>query len=236
MFKPTKFECCAVVSIEFLIFLLINHLHMNYIEKLVCGKYYHIYNHAVGEECLFREPENYRFFLRKYSDYIHPLCQTYAWCLMPNHFHFLIKVREEECFFEIDPSLSLMDDRGEVISKLVMQNFSNFFNSYAKSYNRKYNRKGALFIDYLRRTEVKSSVYFSRLVYYIHNNPVHHGFCRTMFDWEFSSLHAHISQKETKIERTSARDWFGGDDSFVSYHKDHKVIFSSMEIEALEFF
>jgi len=50
--------------------------------------FFHIYNHAVGTENLFRNPENYRFFLRKYSQYTAPIWETYAYCLLPNHFHF----------------------------------------------------------------------------------------------------------------------------------------------------
>lgn len=57
---------------------------------------YHIYTHANGSDNLFREDENYRYFLRKYSEYIHPIAETFAYCLMPNHVHFMIRVRVEE--------------------------------------------------------------------------------------------------------------------------------------------
>lgn len=57
---------------------------------------YHNYNHANGSEDLFRKDENYRYFLQKYSEYIYPIAETYAYCLMPNHFHLMVKVRSEE--------------------------------------------------------------------------------------------------------------------------------------------
>jgi putative transposase len=63
---------------------------MNYSEPLLCNRYYHLFNHAIGSDNLFKEKENYLYFLRKYGIYISPVCQTYAYCLMPNHFHFLI--------------------------------------------------------------------------------------------------------------------------------------------------
>jgi len=50
-------------------------------------KCYHIYNHAVGNENLFRCDENYRYFLKKYAEHISPIADTFAYCLMPNHFH-----------------------------------------------------------------------------------------------------------------------------------------------------
>jgi len=58
--------------------------------------YYHIYNHANGFENIFKEEQNYCFFLEKYQFYISPIADTLAYCLMPNHFHFLIRVKGVE--------------------------------------------------------------------------------------------------------------------------------------------
>lgn len=60
------------------------------------SSYYHIYNRANGSENLFREDRNCNYFLDKWKLYINPIATTYAWCLMPNHFHFLVKIKEEE--------------------------------------------------------------------------------------------------------------------------------------------
>jgi REP element-mobilizing transposase RayT len=56
---------------------------------------YHVYQHANGFENLFKEEENYRYFLQQWSKYISPIADTYAYCLMPNHIHFLIRIKEE---------------------------------------------------------------------------------------------------------------------------------------------
>ena len=56
---------------------------------------YHVYNHGNGEDLIFREVENYRFFLKRFKTYINPIAKIYAYCLMPNHFHFLLKIRSE---------------------------------------------------------------------------------------------------------------------------------------------
>ena len=58
------------------------------------GSYYHIYNRSINHEPLFREDENYRFFLRQYKYYLHEHVDTYAYCLMSAHFHFAIRVKE----------------------------------------------------------------------------------------------------------------------------------------------
>lgn len=65
------------------------------------GHYYHIYNRANGSEKIFRQKDNYRFFLDKYKQYVSPIAETYAYCLMPNHFHFLIRIKGEKEIREI---------------------------------------------------------------------------------------------------------------------------------------
>ena len=57
---------------------------------------YHICTHAVTHNNFFTDNENYSFFLEKYQKFISPIADTYAYCLMPNHFHLVIKVKEEE--------------------------------------------------------------------------------------------------------------------------------------------
>jgi len=69
---------------------------------------YHIFNHANGFENVFRKAENYRYFLEKYRLYISPIAETYAWCLMPNHFHLVVRIRKRN-----------------VIEKLILNSNSN---------------------------------------------------------------------------------------------------------------
>jgi hypothetical protein len=53
---------------------------------------FHVYNHGNGDDLIFRENENYLFFLERFRVYITPVADIYAYCLMPNHFHFLLRV------------------------------------------------------------------------------------------------------------------------------------------------
>lgn len=69
------------------------------------NKFYHIYNHAIGDDNLFRNNQNYLYFLKRYADFIHPIAKTYAYCLMPNHFHLLVKIRTEVEIVEAFPKL-----------------------------------------------------------------------------------------------------------------------------------
>jgi hypothetical protein len=58
------------------------------------GKYYHVFNRGNNGDTIFYKPENYKFFLRRMEEYLMPFIEVYAYCLMPNHFHLLIRVKE----------------------------------------------------------------------------------------------------------------------------------------------
>ncbi|MBL0131030.1 MAG: transposase [Chitinophagaceae bacterium] len=67
-----------------------------YLADLTEGNVYHIYNRTNNRELLFRSDENRRFFLQRFTHYLSPYLGTYCWCLLPNHFHFLIEVKSAE--------------------------------------------------------------------------------------------------------------------------------------------
>ncbi|HKK79001.1 MAG TPA: hypothetical protein VJ933_05200 [Phaeodactylibacter sp.] len=60
------------------------------------GQFYHSYNRANGSENIFPEPENYRYILQKYKEKTTAVADMIAYCLMPNHFHLLVKIKEEK--------------------------------------------------------------------------------------------------------------------------------------------
>lgn len=181
---------------------------------------YHVFNQAIGDDLLFRNDGNFEFFLRKYAVHTEGICDTYGYSLLPDHFHFAIKMKSnKECakWFEtkkhkvFDPSI---DD----VSDFLMERFSNLCNSYAKSYNKVFDRKGALFIDYMKRSEIIDENYLCDLIKYLHFNPVYHGICKDPMDWKWTSLHTFLAAKKTKIKRKEVLQMFGGLDKFKLAH------------------
>ena len=181
--------------------------------------FYHIYNHAVGSDNLFKSENNYQYFLTKFKQYVLPVCKIYSYCLMPNHFHFLVQIRSEEEIINFYKLLKPNTDFGTIdYHKIVMHQYSKMLNGYAQAYNKMYNRKGALFIDYLRRKQITDNNYFSKIVQYIHNNPIHHNFCKIVGEWTYTSYHTILSQKPTNIEREAIIEWFGGLNNYKLLH------------------
>ncbi len=64
--------------------------------EFVNGQIYHVFNRGNNLQTLFFTRENYLFFLEKVRKYILPHADILAWCLMPNHFHWMIKVVNEQ--------------------------------------------------------------------------------------------------------------------------------------------
>ncbi|MEE1945948.1 hypothetical protein VRU48_12580 [Pedobacter sp. KR3-3] len=103
--------------------------------------------------------------------------------------------------------------------KFIMQQLSNCLNSYAKAFNKQHSRRGALFLDYTKRTHIKGDFYLTNTINYIHTNPIHHGFCKQLEDWPYSSYNAIIDNKAGIVERKLLIDWFGGLENFISFHQ-----------------
>ena len=203
---------------------------MKYFIPLEAGNFYHIFNHAVGSEKLFKNDENYIYFLKKFNEYISPIASTYSYVLIPNHFHFLIEIKDRNEIYQHNVFLELKKEIPKVKSeeeldfeKFVMQQFSNFFNCYTKSFNKKHNRKGALFIDYLRRTLISEEEYLRNIVMYIHQNPIHHNLCNRLEDWKYSSYSSVLSKKSTLLEREDVIKWFGGIENFIFMHTTKNI-------------
>lgn len=179
---------------------------MSNAEPLIGGEFYHVYNRGNNGETLFREQRNYRYFLRLYAKYIEPIAETYAYCLLRNHFHFLIRVKGEEAQPAIPKKLN------------PSRQFNNLFIAYAKAFNKVYARTGALFERPFQRKRVTDARYLTTLVIYIHRNPQKHGLIGDFQDWTDSSYRALVSSQPSRIQRQSVLGWFDGPARFEESH------------------
>ncbi len=175
--------------------------------------YYHIYNHAVGKELLFPIKENYRFFLSQMNKYLSPYFDFFSYCLMPNHFHLIVRVKS------INETFSNEAINTDNTHLLLSRKLSNLFNSYAQAINKQQNRKGSLFYNRFKRKEIKDENYLTKLIHYLHYNPVQSGLSDKPITWEYSSYQALVSNKPTLIQRKKVIELFGGVDNFIFCHK-----------------
>ncbi len=165
-------------------------------EPLFPAAHYHIYTHAVGGEHLFREVRNYHYFLQRYAYYIPPIAETFAYCLLPTHMHFLIRVHED------------------VSPRQASQAWSNLFNAYTRAFNTLYARRGSLFQRPFGRRRIETQSQLVYTVIYIHRNPQKHGVVADFRQWPWSSYPALQREAPTRLSRQEVWAWFGGTGGF----------------------
>lgn len=188
----------------------------NKVVKFEPNNFYHIVNHAIANENLFLEETNYNFFLKKYLKYLPLVSSTYAYCLMLNHIHFLIKTHSEKDL------LVNKKFKGD-FHKLIANEISNTLNSYAKAYNKVYKRRGSLWVGSTKRFLIKNEKHLKTVIKYIHLNPVNHNFCSHPDDWEFSSFKTIIQDSRSFIKKDEIIGLFDGKDGFIQYHRNKDV-------------
>jgi putative transposase len=189
------------------------------------GNYYHIYNRGNNSGDLFFEPENYYHFLRLYEKYVDPIAETYAWCLLKNHFHLLVRIKDKEEIAMITNNKE-NDENSRVLNP--SKQFGHLFNAYTQAINKRYNRTGNLFEGAFERKLVTSECYFQKLIFYIHNNPVHHGFVENMIEYPWSSYLTVTSEKPTKLNREEVIKIYGDILNFKYFHQQ-KQNFSEIQ-------
>ena len=177
---------------------------------LLPGRYYHILNRGNNGENLFLAERNYPYFLGLYAKHVSPVVDTFAYCLLRNHFHLLIRVKDDQ-----------RSERSERSDRLdpATRAFASLFQAYSMAINKAYNRTGKLFQEHFARIEVTSDAYFTNLISYIHFNPQKHGFVTDFREWPWSSYSAFISNQPTRLQRDEVLAWFDGREQFIQFHR-----------------
>jgi putative transposase len=129
---------------------------------------------------------------------------------MPNHFHFLIRIKSADELRQAFPKVGTLE-------KLPGKQFSNLFSSYTQAYNKKYSRMGSLFIKNFKRIKVTDQAYLLRLVRYIHFNPIEAGIKRALEDWPYSSYNSIVTNHPKSLSE-EVISWFGDKENFLNFH------------------
>lgn len=156
----------------------------------VPGLYYHIYNRGNNRQSIFFQPQNYLYFLRNMKRYLVPLANVTAYCLMPTHYHILVKVQTS------DVSLSRAMMRLSV--------------SYTKAINKRFERVGSLFQGQFQAKPVQSYHHLLNVCIYLHANPVKDGLVTDPADWVYSNYLEWLGQRDgTLVDRKFMQEHFG---------------------------
>jgi putative transposase len=176
------------------------------------GNIYHIYNQGNNRQKIFFDRENYLFFLKKIRIYILPYADIIAWCLMPNHFHLMVLVKEESVGVA-------SSDTDAIKQRTINDSIGIMLRSYTNAINKQQKRSGKLFREktkaecvncfngptpnFINSNDVNiqfaEDQYPQVLFNYIHQNPVKAKLVDDEIDWEFSSAIDFYGKRNGKL-------------------------------------
>lgn len=179
------------------------------------GFYYHVYNRGNRKQNIFLSPKDYERFLKRAKEYKDEFeINVLGYCLMPNHFHFLLRQDEDI------PLTAFMLRLGT---------------SYAKYFNIKYEQVGSLFQGRFKAKLVETDAYLLQLSRYIHRNPIEIISSTPgveLADYRWSSYPVYINKriKNEIVDTTTILNYFAQSDPHGDYRKFVEYDFKNKDL------
>ena len=204
----------------------------HYFKPLIPDNFYHILNRGNNRIKIFYTKNNYDYFLKKYDAYLSDYLTTYAYCLLGNHFHLLVKLNTTKQILikakklkDIPNHLSEFlqlgkSDNSEIAGLIISNQFRKFFMSYAKAINKQEKRTGSLFQKNFERLKISNIKYLNNVIQYIHLNPVHHKFTDDYKDYPWSSYDRIMIPKPSKLPKQEILENFNGKENYIKFHTE----------------
>lgn len=159
--------------------------------------FYHIYNRGNNRQAIFFEGANYLYFLQGVRKYLLNSASIVAYCLMPTHYHMLVRVRAT-------------GRDSEALNAAVSKAMMRLSVSYTKAINKRFDRVGSLFQGQFRAKLIRSYSHLLNLCIYIHANPVKDGLVDSPDGWGYSNYLEWLGERDgTLIDREFVREHFG---------------------------
>ena len=192
-------------------------------QPIEISHYYHYFNRSNNKELIFKEKANYLYFLSLVEKYLIPIADIYSYCLLPNHFHFILRIKDAKG----------LPEKYQLSKSKISQPFSNLFNAYTKAYNKKYGRKGSLFQKHPKHILITNENYLRNLIVYVNCNPSHHNI-ENFNSYIHSSYLALLSNLPTKIKRKEVVELFDTKENLVFVLKNKHInmkLLNDLELE-----
>jgi REP element-mobilizing transposase RayT len=192
------------------------------------GHYYHIYNRGNNRGGIFFEDENYLFFLRRWRKWMLPYVDIIAYCLMPTHYHFLVRIKDRidhdqtsEVSKTSEVSEVEVSDSEAPKTSDISKGMQKLAISYTKAINKRFERVGALFQGAYRAKMIESEKYLIHLCRYIHANPVKDGLVDLLDDWLYSNYLEWVGERDGSLyNQEFVRDYFPDPGDYISFVND----------------
>ena len=176
------------------------------------GIYYHFYNRGNNRQAVFFESDNYLYFLKGVKKYLTPAVTIIAYCLMPTHYHVLVRVKLQtsDVFKTFE------------VSSQVSRAMQKFLISYTKAINKRFERVGSLFQGQFQAKPIQSYPHLLNLCVYIHANPVKDGLVAAPEDWIYSNYLEWLGRRDgTLVDQEFIQENFGSPTEYQTLVLDY---------------
>jgi len=142
-------------------------------DEFAAGEFYHVYNRGLAKQKIYMVDRDYERFKESLAELLPKTnLELHAYCLMPNHFHLMIR----QC--------------GDIVLTELM---NRLLGSYAQYFNKKYDRRGNLFEGRFKVKRIDSDEYALQVSKYIHRNPGEAGLVKRLLEYPWSSYRSYLS-------------------------------------------
>lgn len=195
------------------------------------NKIYHVFNRGVEKRKIFMDEQDYNIFLFYIFIYIAPLedvlkkypllplrlqgrnlsseIEIVSYCLMPNHFHLLIKQNNKDS-----------------ISKFIKQ----LTNAYTLYFNQKYKRVGGLMQGRFKAVDIDTDDLLIHISRYIHLNPVEAGLTKDIKSYKWSSLSGYLDNSNSFISKNIILNYFSSPKGYKNFVLDQVDYAKKLEL------
>jgi putative transposase len=196
------------------------------------NNYYHIVFKAVDEIRLFKQARDHNIFLERFNFFTADFIDTWAYCMLNNHVHFIVKVKSKEEI--IKNVLAIVDEKRTLsmqkfltnsneeifLDEMIERQMNRFMVSYVNLYKRNYNHHGGMFQSPFKRLAIHDESYLQQAIIYVHANTVKHNLPYNFKDYECCSYKKIVSSNETDVTYKAVIEFFGGKEKFELLHEE----------------
>lgn len=181
-------------------------------------QFFHLHYHSEAKP-IFHIDGNYMFFLVRLNKILKPVGKVYAYCLMPQDIHLLIKTEDREALF----SAFLEEKHTEAIDAFapdafVQKHIDELKEVYSKAVQKLFKEDEEVFGHYFKKVQVAEGPALLQTIRDIHLAPVKAGLAPAPKDWKHSSYVNTARENRTFEMGAAVLEHFGGRESFLNYH------------------
>ncbi len=204
---------------------------------LEATKIYQLDYFHTSNERLFQVEGDYVVFLKQYAELFSPMVETFAFCLLPNSIHLLVRMKEEQELFTFLKSNNRIPEEnlsfseysnlasgtanlvGNIFSLQINKQLALLLNTFSQERNKNHQLKTNLLKQRFVKNEISSEEQLKQAMISIHCSPKKESLIGNLVDWKFSSFAAYLSDKPSLLNRDYPMQIFDGRENFIAAHK-----------------